>query len=123
MPKLPKKKRCSRCHKLLPTTQFTKHRKKLRGYCKDCQRRENLFYAYGITPEDWERIFNSQKRKCPICHHTEKNVKIWTVDHDHATGKMRGILCDNCNKGLGHFRDDQDNFKRAIDYLNRDGLS
>lgn len=51
---------------------------------------------------------------CPIC---TKPLGRAHVDHDHATGKVRALLCHHCNIGLGHFRDDKVALARAIDYL------
>lgn len=56
---------------------------------------------------------------CAICKSpTPNGQKDWAVDHDHKTGKIRGILCAPCNKGLGHFQDDKQRLQQAIEYLN-----
>ena len=72
-----------------------------------------------MTLEDYENLFKSQEGKCAICG-TEKpsNKKgNFPVDHDTKTGKIRGLLCHNCNVGLGNFRDDPSLLRSAIDYL------
>lgn len=61
-------------------------------------------------------MFQSQARRCAICQSDEAG-RFWTVDHDHTTGAIRGILCWHCNVGLGHFRDDIVNLVAAADYL------
>lgn len=70
------------------------------------------------------RIYNSQKGACFICNYellpsTNIKEKQATVDHDHKTGKVRGILCHNCNRGLGMFKDDIFRLKKAVRYLNK----
>lgn len=81
---------------------------------------------YGLTLEQYTEIALNQNNKCAICNHLEtaiikKNNKIkkLSVDHDHVTNKIRGLLCVNCNRGIGSFKDNIDNLKRAIIYLER----
>ena len=59
-------------------------------------------------------------KECPICKisFTKMDVKNIHLDHDHSTGKVRGVLCFSCNAGLGQFRDSVDNLRSAIEYLN-----
>lgn len=82
--------------------------------------RENLIKAYGITPKDYNKIFEEQKGCCAICerHQTEFKKKL-SIDHNHNDGQVRGLLCHNCNVGLGNFKDDIELMKRGIDYLNK----
>lgn len=62
----------------------------------------------------------SQQFRCAICKTDEPgNNGHWHVDHDHATGDTRDLLCGHCNLGLGHFRDKTEVLAAAIDYLNR----
>lgn len=81
-------------------------------------RRYTLRKKYGITPEEYERIFESQGRKCVICSiSVVKRQSAWHVDHCHKTGKVRGILCHVCNTKLGWF----EKFRDQINgYLNPD---
>jgi len=81
-------------------------------------RRGYLERAYGITLDDFDRILSVQGGRCAVCR-TDAPARSWTVDHDHLTGAVRGILCWNCNVGLGHFRDDIVNLIAAADYLIR----
>jgi len=69
---------------------------------------------YNLTLEDYNRIFLSQNKKCAICGIENFAPKI---DHDHKTGKVRGILCFNCNTGLGNFKDNIDYLNKAISDL------
>lgn len=67
------------------------------------QRTNKLKRHYGITPEEYERLLQTQNGVCALCQ-TEKPAKnALPVDHDHVTGKVRGILCIPCNRALGYF--------------------
>jgi hypothetical protein len=67
-------------------------------------------------------MFAEQKGCCAICGVHQDNVtKRFSVDHNHSTGKVRGLLCQNCNAGLGNFMDDISNLKSAIEYLEERG--
>lgn len=77
---------------------------------------------YGISLEEYNDILTAQGHVCAICSRSDTGDK-WTrnlaVDHDHTTGKVRGLLCSPCNRALGLFTDDIDALQRAIDYLRR----
>lgn len=72
--------------------------------------------AYGISHDDYLALGDRQHWKCAICK--ELPVKKLEVDHCHRTGKVRGLLCGYCNKGLGHFKDSKARLLFAISYLN-----
>jgi predicted nucleic acid-binding Zn ribbon protein len=72
---------------------------------------------YGITPEQYDAMLDRQDHRCAVCRTDTPNGKGWHVDHDHASGKVRGILCGNCNNGIGNFHDDPATLRAAIDYL------
>lgn len=75
---------------------------------------------YDLTPEEYDRILESQKCMCAICGIDESKLKRRLfVDHDHATGKVRGLLCSNCNFVLGYAKDSKATLRNAIDYLIR----
>jgi hypothetical protein len=76
---------------------------------------------YGISLEQYDAMLLGQGGVCAICGEKEKDKfrKRMSVDHDHATGKVRGILCSHCNHGLGNFRDNILFLQNAITYLNR----
>ena len=72
---------------------------------------------YGVGNEWVERTLAAQGG-CAICGTTKPPGKnAWHVDHDHKTGKVRGVLCAHCNPGLGHFRDSIKSLRLAIRYL------
>jgi hypothetical protein len=65
-------------------------------------------------------MFTAQNGCCAICEtHAGKGGDKLCVDHDHATGQVRGLLCGRCNTGLGQFKDSVPNLTRAISYLKR----
>lgn len=70
--------------------------------------------TYGITSKDRDLMVSAQGGKCAICNNKTKYMH---VDHCHTTGTIREILCANCNKGIGHFQEDIEIMKSAIDYL------
>lgn len=76
----------------------------------------SLVKNYGITLEQYNQILLKQGSVCAICGGLNKNRRL-CIDHDHKTGKVRGILCDNCNKGLGNFLDTPTLLLKAVKYL------
>lgn len=77
-----------------------------------------LMRRYGLSEEQYERLLNTQHGCCAICHaHAELLGAPLRVDHDEETGKVRGLLCDSHNLGLGKFDHSVDLLKSAIDYL------
>lgn len=97
-------------------------------YCSDkCKRyvvdTNYLKKNYGISVVEYEALLVAQDYLCKICgtigFKIEPNARhLLAVDHDHTTGKVRGLLCHNCNRGLGLFQDDVTNLSNAIAYLN-----
>jgi Recombination endonuclease VII len=83
------------------------------------QRRALLLNQYGLTPEDYARFSANQGLVCAICgtHKPGNGHKQLLVDHDHASGRVRGLLCNACNRGLGDFHDDPELLQAAIAYL------
>lgn len=72
---------------------------------------------YGITIEDYLSIFDNQLGVCKICKQPCKTKSRLSVDHNHKTGKVRGLLCNRCNRALGMFEDSPELLQSAIDYL------
>ena len=83
----------------------------------EARRRAALRYKYGLTPEQYESMRDAQSGRCAICD--EAPQRTLAVDHDHVTGKVRGLLCARCNLGIGYFRDDERILSAAITYLTR----
>lgn len=104
-------------------------------YLADVQKHKNLVAAYrkknpdkikewglqrkyGISLDTYNRMFLSQGGRCAICRTDVPAKKYgWHVDHDHSTEKVRGILCNKCNRGLGYLNDSLDILKAAIKYI------
>ena len=81
-------------------------------------------HEYGISPEEYRLRLRNQKSLCAICgkketqtDHRSGKTRTLSVDHDHKTNKIRGLLCGNCNRGLGLFQDDLSLLLKAIKYL------
>lgn len=79
---------------------------------------------FGITLEKYNEILTNQSGCCKICKtHESKLTKALAVDHNHATGEIRGLLCHNCNIGLGHFKDSENLLLTAAQYILDNGTS
>lgn len=85
------------------------------------KRKADLKKFYGITLEDYDRILAAQGGKCAICGADEPDKtgyrKHFDVDHCVSTGRIRGIICTNCNNALGRFQHDENLLMKAIMYL------
>lgn len=134
-------KRCPKCELVLSVDNFykskTKHTKKGWRYTSECKSCSSAYskkyrekdkqafyekayarqvkYRYGITIEERDRIVEMQNGLCAICD-IDISDKPY-IDHCHDTGKVRGMLCMNCNAGLGSFKDSPEIFKKALNYL------
>lgn len=87
----------------------------------DYKKNRQIANNYGITVEDYDRMFQDQGGRCKICGTLEAHSNIsgrrFSIDHCHATGKIRGLLCVRCNTGIGMFKDNIDYLISAISYL------
>jgi len=84
------------------------------GLCSKCRRKDRkLRNRYNITIDDYEDMFEEQDGRCRVC---QKRKKLY-VDHDHKTHEVRGLLCNTCNIGLGHFKDNPNLLRQAASYL------
>jgi hypothetical protein len=82
-------------------------------------KKDSLKRMYGLSLEKLDEMIVSQENKCPICQQQfDERAHKYHVDHDHTTGRVRAVLCVQCNLGLGRFCDNTDSLKRAIDYIN-----
>lgn len=83
-------------------------------------RKDSYYYTnFGITYEDYLKIFSIQNGKCFICH-TQSDSKTLAVDHCHTTAKVRGLLCMSCNIALGMFKENVEIMEKIIEYLKED---
>lgn len=141
-------KQCTVCEEFKVFDAFPKGKQRkdgsyaLRPVCKSCTVKHNLdvyhnkggkekqkkrsfknnLKKYGISPEEYQRMLDSQGGVCKICSSDKVSRSRDTynlfVDHDHETGKVRGLLCHHCNAGLGYFKDNLNYLNNAIEYLN-----
>ena len=80
--------------------------------------KSKLMKKYGLSVEDWDSMFKNQNGRCVICgRHQSELKRSLCVDHDHKTGKVRGLLCFNCNMAIGFLDDNKQSLKNAISYL------
>lgn len=125
-------KKCSRCKKDKDLNLFNKNSSRKDGkqhMCKSCEseygqenikriknrRRERI---YGISPEEYENILLKQNGKCAICKSDKSEFHNGLhIDHNHNTGKIRGLLCLKCNSAIGKFKDSIEILQEAIKYL------
>ena len=70
---------------------------------------------YSLSKEEYLNILTSQRGVCAICEQTCSRAL--AVDHCHTTGKVRGLLCNNCNRGIGHLKENVSFLERAVQYL------
>jgi len=94
---------------------------KRREYIKQTRQRRSEYQMkklYGITANEKTILLKEQNGVCAICER-DGSAKELDIDHIHGTKKIRGLLCRNCNQGLGKFLDSPELLARAIEYLNR----
>lgn len=83
-------------------------------------RNSRLKKSYGIDLEIYNQMFKNQKGLCAICNDPRSKQKYdFSVDHQHSTGKIRELLCSNCNTGIGLFKEDVELLQKVIIYLNK----
>ena len=75
--------------------------------------------TYGLEAGAYDQLYIEQGGVCAICRRATGASKRLAVDHDHETGRVRGLLCSVCNKLVGYFRDSPEAFRRGADYLER----
>jgi hypothetical protein len=121
------KRLCGKCKEVLPEENFTLYKDGRRhAYCKPCksehfkhyQKTIGRFKRHGITKEIYEQMYNAQSGKCYICG--IGGVKLH-IDHNHTTGKVRSLLCKECNMALGLLKENVDTLNNMIEYLEKDG--
>lgn len=132
---------CSTCKSTQPIDQYHRSRSTNDGLdprCRSCRKaataRHNVDQAakrtghmlrlYGLTPEQYAAMFAEQDGRCAICLEPETmtyrgKVKALSIDHDHESGQVRGLLCAACNFAIGKLRDNPALLRAAADYLER----
>lgn len=136
-------KHCGRCKQDLPLSEFhacTRNKDGKQGWCKSCRKKHksderkqyhrdryhndtdgyrNYYYTrtYKISLEDYNELMMKQGGVCAICGHVCKTGRKLSVDHCHTTGRVRGLLCGECNNGIGKLKDSIPLLEKAIRYL------
>jgi len=136
-------KTCTKCQQEKPLANFWPDRRRggVLPHCKACkaasarrwraanphkeferywnnpqgERERHLVRKYGISQADYDRMLTAQNGGCAICHKTQERA--FDVDHNHQTGEVRGLLCTNCNRMVGHAGDDAERLEAAAAYL------
>jgi Recombination endonuclease VII len=106
----------------MPSPDVDKVRAQKRAYYHrfpEKQRRNLLWKKYRISLEQFNTMFSAQGGLCAVCRtdHPQRRNKGWAVDHDHATKKVRGILCHRCNLVLGMVRDCPTHLQALLEYV------
>lgn len=128
-------KPCSDCKEVLSMKNFDRNQRRLDGRqncCKECmkirrrttQKASDLKRKYGLSLQELEQMIIDHNERCAICSiPSSKTRGRWgtglSIDHNHNTGDVRGLLCSDCNFGLGNFRDNIESLKNAIKYLEK----
>jgi hypothetical protein len=138
----PQRMICTKCNTKQKLTEFGKDATATKGissWCKRCKREARKAYRkanpeatklrdfksdlkrhYGLTINDYNAMLEGQKHCCACCGQHSSNFKRGLhVDHDHTTGLVRGLLCTECNPGIGYFQDSVERLEMAITYLTK----
>ncbi len=108
--------RCISCSK----AYSKKNLKRFRGKNTKRKQKERWHKDFGMTEFDYLEMFRKQNGKCAICGVSHLELKkILSVDHCHETGKVRGLLCTDCNFGIGHLKDNPKIVELAAEYLRK----
>ena len=112
--------KCEVCEEFKPEVDFVaKHAGRFR-VCKECKTHINRLTRYHVAPDDYQALLDKQQNRCAICEselEQERNKTV--VDHCHTTDTVRGLLCRECNSGLGQFKENKESLFRAVEYLKK----
>lgn len=143
-------KACSRCRLVLPLDRFSRRNDRPNSSCRACvvaatrawkqanpekhaaqrervresgKQREYDLRRYNMTPADYDRLLEAQGGTCAICGVVSgsRSGRRLVVDHNHATGRVRGLLCFRCNTAIGKLGDSVHGLRNALAYLERAG--
>ena len=114
-------KKCRLCEEVKPVTEFyyRKDSKSYRSECYECTITKQRLRNTGASAEDYEKFYVKQKGMCKICGVKMGRTRYnrLAVDHCHKSGKLRGLLCSNCNTAIGLMKDSTIRLEKAIEYL------
>ncbi|KKM94802.1 hypothetical protein LCGC14_1194640 [marine sediment metagenome] len=118
--------RCRECFNARRRKHYAKHHTEVRSYTNKWRKNNSeririgrIKREYGISLEEYNKIITDQDNSCAVCNSVFKVDKKPVVDHDHITGKVRGLLCTSCNSGIGFLGDTLLSLKKACDYLSK----
>lgn len=108
-----------------PARMLSERERKRRSYAENPDkaraytRKNNLVRKYGLTQKEYDYLFQLQDGLCGICGSPASNERygVLNVDHNHVTGKIRGLLCNSCNRGLGQLKDNVELLRAATSWL------
>lgn len=103
--------------KLAPGPRCATHHREEKRRVKAANHERSVQRTYGLKEHEYGRLYEGQGGVCALCNRATGASRRLSVDHDHATGEVRGLLCRPCNTFLGHARDDIAFFWRCIRYL------
>lgn len=107
---------CGWCEQHKDLELFAKNATKANGRQNVCQECFKI-KQYNLKPQDYEALRMVQNNLCAICERPCRREVRLSIDHDHRTGEVRGLLCQNCNAGIGMFEDNIRLLAKAIEYL------
>lgn len=116
---------CRICGTEKPLTKahyyFRSETNTFRTDCKECTKEAEMKRKFGISFSEYHALLKAQGYRCEICRCKLESSRYtkFAVDHCHKTGKLRGLLCTNCNTGLGLFKDSEERLSSAIKYLQK----
>lgn len=139
---------CNKCKEEKSLTDFTRDKKRWSGRRSQCKACDHFYYAkkgneyyhinkekisqkakwyrrkaeFNFTKEDYYKMLSQQQGVCAICHAAPPPNKLLYIDHNHKTQKVRGLLCQHCNSGLGMMRDNITICRNAALYLEQRGF-
>jgi hypothetical protein len=106
--------------------KILKRNREIRAEHPERARNHHLKFAFGITLDDYNKMFQTQNGLCAICGQPETKIdkqknklRVLSVDHNHTTGQIRSLLCDRCNLGIAFFKDNAEILSSASNYLNK----
>lgn len=116
---------CTGCNTRLSLDHFSfrlnkRGVRRQKSRCNDCQKDRQFRHRYGITREDFDKLTREQHGLCAICKKPEPRYKYLSVDHDHETSKVRGLLCSLCNPMIGYAKESIVTLESAITYLQKE---
>jgi hypothetical protein len=132
-------KKCPKCKETKQLSDFYAQKNgKIYSYCKVCElnkqkqmrrnrpieykqkdKNKRIKKEYGIDLKEYDELEKAQEYKCAICKNLRGLSRFGLhIDHCHKTGKIRGLLCQSCNMGLGNFKDNPSLLLKAVEYLN-----